>query len=168
MTSSTPLMMNWTPMQTSKKPIRREIASMPPLPTRRMIAPELRREIHKITLTTRNVSTGATFSTQAGKSTPLRTVEAEEMIIAIVPGPAVLGIASGTKAMFTGSCAVSSSSCLCLASTEWPTGFAGNSIRKPINATISPPAMRSPGMEMPNVCSTALPAYQATIMMANT
>ena len=34
---------------TSRNPIRREIASIPPLPTSRIIAPELRRLPHKIT-----------------------------------------------------------------------------------------------------------------------
>ena len=49
MISSTPLIINCTPMQTSRKPISREMASMPPLPTRRIIAPELRRQAHRIT-----------------------------------------------------------------------------------------------------------------------
>lgn len=42
---------------------------------------------------------GAAAFTHSGKSTPCLTVEAELMIIAMVPGPAVLGIASGTKAI---------------------------------------------------------------------
>ena len=52
----------------------------------------------------KKVSTGATAITHSGKSTPSLIAEALLMIIAMVPGPAVLGMASGTKAMFGESC----------------------------------------------------------------
>ena len=76
-------------------------------------------------------------------------VKAVLIIIAIVPGPAVEGIASGTKAMpvLTGT----------VPDTSEREG-GGKSIRKPINATINPPAIRSPGMEMPKVFITSCPA----------
>ncbi|SRN40587.1 Uncharacterised protein [Shigella flexneri] len=40
---------------------------MPPLPTSRIIAPELRRLPHKITATRKKISGGATISTQSAK-----------------------------------------------------------------------------------------------------
>ncbi|MOA05488.1 hypothetical protein D3C78_1250890 [compost metagenome] len=86
-------------MQTSRKPIKREIASMPPLPTQRMIAPELRKLPHRMTPISAKMSGGATITTHSENVEPSRTVEAELMIIAIVPGPAVLGIAKGTNAI---------------------------------------------------------------------
>lgn len=71
---------------------------------------------------------GATVITQCGNVDPSRTVEAELMIIAIVPGPAVLGMANGTNAMLAlGS--LSSSSDLLLASGDSCALCAGNSIR---------------------------------------
>ncbi len=53
-----------------------------------------------------NVHADAIFTTaitHAGKLTPLFTVEAELMIIAMVPCPVVLGIAIDIKAILTGS-----------------------------------------------------------------
>ncbi len=144
-------------MQTSRKPIRREIASMPPFPTRRMIAPELRRQLHKITPTSAKIIGGATRTTHSGKLTPCFTVEAELMIIAMVPGPAVLGIASGTKAILAVGSSCSSSDLL-RASGESCAFCCGNSMRKPIKATISPPAIRRPGIDIPNVFITTWPA----------
>src|SRR5690606_30641144 len=112
-------------------------------PTQRIIAPELRNDPHTIMPIRAKMIGGATVTTQSGKVEPSRTVEAELIIIAIVPGPAVLGIANGTKAILAlGS--VSSSSDLLLASGESWAFCAGNSIRKPIKATIRPPAIRSP------------------------
>ncbi|MNN91944.1 hypothetical protein D3C81_2101350 [compost metagenome] len=79
------------------------------------------------------------------------------MIIAMVPGPAVLGIASGTKAILAVGSSTSSSDLL-LASGESCAFCCGNSIRKPINATINPPAIRNPGIEIPKVFITTCPA----------
>ncbi|MNL81767.1 hypothetical protein D3C87_2089690 [compost metagenome] len=79
------------------------------------------------------------------------------MIIAIVPGPAVLGIASGTKAILAEG-SVSISSDLLLASGDSCAFCAGNNMRKPIKATIRPPAIRNPGIEIPNVFITSCPA----------
>ncbi|GAB1440952.1 hypothetical protein MASR2M36_37370 [Providencia sp.] len=87
-------------------------------------------------------------------------VAVELMIVAIVPGPAVLGIARGTKAMlgdswrFLGT--LGSSSVDAVESSL--ASLLGNSIPKPINATINPPAIRSPGIEIPNVVITTCPA----------
>ncbi|MNP58180.1 hypothetical protein D3C76_1530740 [compost metagenome] len=67
MISSTPLIINCTPIHTSKNPIRREMASMPLLPTRRIMAPELRRQTHRIKATEKKIATGATSSTQWAK-----------------------------------------------------------------------------------------------------
>ncbi|MNE84504.1 hypothetical protein D3C80_1814190 [compost metagenome] len=80
-------------------------------------------------------------------------LDPELMIMAIVPGPAVLGMASGTKAMLAEGFLRSSSD---LVSTSGASSAlcCGKSMRKPINATISPPAMRRPGMEMPKVFMT--------------
>jgi hypothetical protein len=77
------------------------------------------------------------------------------MIMAIVPGPAVPGRASGTNAMLGTcrlACASATSACDALVSPE------GNTMLKPMLATISPPAMRSPGIEMPKVCMIQAPA----------
>ena len=74
MISSTPLIINCTPMQTSRKPISREMASMPPLPTRRIIAPELRRQAHRITPNSKKMIGGAASTTHSGKSTPCLTL----------------------------------------------------------------------------------------------
>ncbi|MNL57175.1 hypothetical protein D3C87_1807180 [compost metagenome] len=64
-----------------------------------MIAPELRKLPHKMTPISAKMSGGATITTHSENVEPSRTVEAELMIIAIVPGPAVLGIAKGTNAI---------------------------------------------------------------------
>ena len=73
---------------------------MPLFPTKRMMAPELSRQPHRITATVRKMATGATASTQGSKPSVFAlTLDAELMIIAMVPGPAVLGMANGTKAM---------------------------------------------------------------------
>lgn len=71
----------------------------PPLPTQRIIAPELRNDPQTIMAISAKMIGGATVITQCGNVDPSRTVEAELMIIAIVPGPAVLGMANGTNAM---------------------------------------------------------------------
>ena len=89
------------------------------------------------------------------------------MIIAMVPGPAVLGIASGTKAMLAVGSSCSSSDLIFASIESWAFCW-GNSMRKPIKATINPPAIRSPGIDMPNVFITTWPAYHDTIRMAKT
>lgn len=76
----------------------------------------------------KKISGGATSRTQSAKVELWRTVDAELMIIAIVPGPAVLGIAKGTKAIFAlGSS--SSSSDLLFASGESVALCCGKSMR---------------------------------------
>lgn len=50
---------------------------MPPFPTSFIMAPELRKHPHKITLTDKNTNTGATNNTQSGKSAPCLMVDAE-------------------------------------------------------------------------------------------
>jgi hypothetical protein len=77
------------------------------------------------------------------------------MIMAMVPGPAVPGIASGTKAML-GVCRLAWASAT--SASEAVDGADGNTMLKPMLATISPPAMRSPGIEMPKVCMIQAPA----------
>ncbi|MNN76900.1 hypothetical protein D3C81_1933180 [compost metagenome] len=122
-----------------------------------MIAPELRKHPHKMTPIMAKISGGATMTTHAEKVVPSRTVDAELIIIAIVPGPAVLGMASGTNAILAeGSDSISSD--LLLASGDSWALCAGNSMRKPIKATIKPPAIRNPGIDIPKVFITTCPA----------
>nr|VXZ84899.1 Uncharacterised protein [Klebsiella pneumoniae] len=66
---------------------------------------------------------GAASTTHSGKSTPCLTVEAELIIIAMVPGPAVLGIASGTKAILAVGSSCSSSDLIFASIESW--AFAG-------------------------------------------
>lgn len=90
MISSTPLIINCTPMQTSRKPISREMASMPPLPTRRIIAPELRRQAHRITPNSKKIfaaaaivllSLASSLSYAEQNTTPVRQNQRDTMII---------------------------------------------------------------------------------------
>ncbi|MNJ71759.1 hypothetical protein D3C77_683380 [compost metagenome] len=75
--------------------------------------------------------------------------------MAMVPGPAVPGSASGTNAML-GTCRDWASAAASAASVRGSAG--GNSMLNPMLTTISPPAMRRPGIEMPNVCMIHAPA----------
>jgi hypothetical protein len=85
-------------MHTSKKPIKRDIASMPDSPVTRMTIPEPLKHNQRIRDVNRKISGGAVNNTQAGNNVLCLIVAAELIIIAIVPGPAVLGMASGMKA----------------------------------------------------------------------
>ncbi|MNC42788.1 hypothetical protein D3C75_916150 [compost metagenome] len=74
---------------------------------------------------------------------------------AMVPGPHMLGMVSGTKAM------------LWLMSTPADWLGAGNSMRKPMKAMMRPPASRRPGMEIPNRSRMEEPMKKLTQRVAN-
>ena len=76
--------------------------------------------------------------------------------MAIVPGPAVVGIASGTKAMSFVERRFNSAD-FASTSTVSSRDVLGNSMEKPMELTISPPPILSPGMEMPKTLITAWP-----------
>jgi hypothetical protein len=136
-----------------KKTHQLEIASIPPVPTSRIMVPELRRLNQRIRPTSRKMSGGATRIIQGAYSAPCRAVdvEAELIIMAIVPGPAVEGIANGTKAI-----PVSAVS----ASEPGETGLSGlrEQHTKANESDNQSPAIRSPGIEIPNVFITNCPA----------
>lgn len=93
-------MANCAPMHTRRKPISRDMASMPDCPIILMIIPEPSRHTQRIRAVIRKINGGATNKTQAGNNVLCLIVAAELMIIAMVPGPAVLGMASGMNAKF--------------------------------------------------------------------
>ncbi|MNY48450.1 hypothetical protein D3C86_1837870 [compost metagenome] len=105
-----------------------------------MINPELRRQIQRIIAVNKKINGGAVNSTQAGNNVLCLMVAEELIIIAMVPGPAVLGMASGMKAKLA--CSFG----LLTAAEAWTGG--GKSIFKPMIMRIPPPAIRNPGMEM--------------------
>lgn len=142
MISSTPLIINCTPMQTSRKPISREMASMPPLPTRRIIAPELRRQAHRITPNSKD-------DRRRRQHHPLREVHA------VLNGRG--GANNHRDGARTGGAwhrqrhkgDIGGRFILQFFRFDLRfhriVGFCwGNSMRKPIKATINPPAIRSP------------------------
>jgi hypothetical protein len=85
-------------MQTSKKPIKREIASMPDSPVAFIIKSEAYKQHHSIKAVKRKINGGAVNNTQGGKDVLFLMLAEALMIIAIVPGPAVLGMAKGMNA----------------------------------------------------------------------
>jgi len=108
----------------------------------RMMIPDPLKHNQRIRAVKRKISGGAVTNTQAGKDVLCLIVAEALMIIAIVPGPAVLGMASGMKAKL----AVSGVPLLEVGVEGCEGG--GKSIFKPITISIPPPAIRKPGMEI--------------------
>lgn len=147
--STHPLMTNWTPIQISKKPMSREITSIPDLPNAFMINPEVSKQIQRIRETERKISGGATHNTHVANTVLFFMVADALMIMAIVPGPAVLGMASGMKAKL-----VRSPASVSIADSG---RGAGNNIFDPMKISIPPPAIRRPGIDMLNTLITTSP-----------
>ena len=150
-----PLITNCTPMQTRRNPIRREKASMLLRPRNRMIRSALRRHSQTSTPIRTETTTGTTFSIHG--STPVARLADVAMVttMAIVPGPAVEGIASGTKATSFAAQRLSSAD-FSPTSIFRQAGLAEQH-REPDGAHHQPAAVRRPGIEMPKAPITAWP-----------
>lgn len=94
-------------MQTSKKPIKRDMASIPDSPVAFIIKSEARKQHHRIREVKMKIKGGAVSNTQDGKVVLFLMVAEALMIIAIVPGPAVLGMANGMNAKLVRSASLS-------------------------------------------------------------
>ena len=76
----------------------REMASTPDSPIAFIIKSEARKQHQRMRAVERKIKGGAVSNTQDGKVVLFLMVAEALMIIAIVPGPAVLGMANGTNA----------------------------------------------------------------------
>ncbi|GLZ86332.1 hypothetical protein Pres01_23830 [Metapseudomonas resinovorans] len=85
-------------MHTSRNPIIREMASMPDGPVILMIRSEARKLPQSISAVERKINGGAVIIIQGGKLVLCLRVAEALMISAMVPGPVVLGMASGMNA----------------------------------------------------------------------
>lgn len=80
---------------------------MPDSPVAFIIKSEASKQHQSVNETERKISGGAVNNTQGGKTVLFLMVAAALMIIAIVPGPAVLGMANGMNAKLVRSTAPS-------------------------------------------------------------
>ncbi|MCY1409025.1 hypothetical protein D9M71_243620 [compost metagenome] len=116
------------------------MASIPDSPTALIIKSEARKQPKSIREVERKINGGAAINTQDGKIVLCLMVAEALMIIAIVPGPAVPGMASGMNAKLVRPVSLSREG------DGWR--GCGNSILEPIIMRIPPPAIRKPGMDI--------------------
>jgi len=83
------------------------MASTPDSPIAFIIKSEVRKQPQRIREVKRKINGGAVNNTQDGKVVLCLIVEEALMIIAIVPGPAVLGMANGMNAKLVSSASLS-------------------------------------------------------------